>query len=504
MHPWSRSRAALLVAFGLVLTLQSGCELFFPKLFAPPDVILEWNLVALDANARDHTAMDVPADQLSATQGPPASARALAIVHVAMFDALNSIEQRYAEYLTNAPNAEGASVDAAVAQAAHDTLAALIPGGASFYTTALNETLARVPDGDAKTRGIAVGQAVAQAILTARENDPDFLYGTYVPTGLPGTHVADPTNPNQGFIGPDVGMLPPFGVEDITTYRAPIPPTIVSAEYTAAFNEVKALGVFRGGSTGDTVPTDDETYVIANYWSYNGSPQIGTPPRLYNQIARVIAIDRCNAVHENARLFALINLAMADGGISAWDSKYTYAYWRPIVGIREAATDGNADTEADTEWVALGGSRSNPFPLGDGFESNFSPPFPAYTSGHATFGAAMFKTLANFYQTDDISFSFMSQEWNGTTTDQFNRVRPAITRTYNSLSHAAAENAASRVYNGVHWRFDGSEGVRAGNAIADYIFNNLLRPQDGTGTMSVPDQDFETQIDEILTAAAAG
>jgi len=504
MHLRLRRHAVALAAFGLVLTLQSGCDLFFPKLFAPPDVILEWNLVALDANARDHTAPDVPADQLSETQGPPASARVLAIVHAAMFDALNSIEQRYAEYITTAPNADGASVDAAVAQAAHDTLAALIPGGASFYTTALNETLSRVPDGDAKTRGIAVGQAVAQAILTARENDPDFLYGTYTPTGAPGNHDTDPTNPNQNFIGPDVGMLPPFGVEDITTYRAPTPPEITSAEYTAAFNEVKALGEFRGGMTGDTVPTDDETYVIANYWSYNGSPEIGTPPRLYNQIARVVAIDRCNEVHENARLFALINLAMADGGISAWDSKYAYAYWRPIRGIREAATDGNDDTEADTEWVALGGSRSNPFPLGDGFESNFSPPFPAYTSGHATFGAAMFKTLANFYQTDDISFTFMSQEWNGTTTDQFNRVRPEITRTYNSLSHAAAENAASRVFNGVHWRYDGSEGVRAGNAIADYIFNNLLRPQDGTGTMAVADQDFETQIDEILTDAMGG
>ncbi len=505
MHPRLRRHAVALAAFGLVLTLQSGCDLFFPKLFAPPDVILEWNAVALEANARDHTAPDVPADQLSATQGPPASARALAIVHAAMFDALNSIEQRYAEYITTAPNADGASVDAAVAQAAHDTLAALIPDEADYFAEALAETLARVADGDAKTRGIAVGQAVAQAILTARENDPDFLYGTYTPTGVPGNHAPDPTNPSQGFIGPDVGMMPPFGVEDITTYRAPTPPELTSADYTAAFNEVRELGEFRGGTSGAMVPTDDETYVIANYWSYNGSPEIGTPPRLYNQIARVIAAQQCNEVHENARLFALINLAMADGGISAWDSKYNYAYWRPIVGIRQADTDGNDDTEADGDWIPLGGSRSNPFTVSaDEFESNFSPPFPAYTSGHATFGAAMFKTLANFYQTDAITFTFMSDEWNGSTLDQFGRLRPVLSRTYTSLSHAAAENAASRVFNGVHWRFDGSEGVRAGNAIADYIFNNLLRPQDGTGTTAVADQDFETQIDEILTDAMGG
>ncbi len=489
----------------VALTALTGC----PPVPVPGDpavdVILEWNAIALEANARDHTAMDVPADQLSDTQGPPASARALAIVHAAMYDAHNSIDMRYAPYLTQAPNAEGASVDAAVAQAAHDTLLALIPAEAVFYADSLQETLDRIPDGPSKTQGVAVGALVAAEILEARANDGEFLSGMYTPTGAPGNHVADPLNDDQGFIGPNVGSMPPFAVADITTFRAPPPPALESQEYAEAHEEVRILGVFRGGDSGETVPTDDETYVIANFWSYNGSPLIGTPPRLYNQMARVVAIQQENEVHENARLFALINLAMADGGISAWDSKYEYTYWRPIIGIREAASDGNPDTVTDATWVALGGSRSNPFMLeGGGLENNFSPPFPAYTSGHATFGAATFKTLANFYQSDEIAFTFMSDEWNGTTRDQFDRVRPIVMRSYDTLSQAAAENAASRVFNGVHWRFDGTEAVRAGNAIADEIFDSRLRPMDGESATSIPDADFASQIDQILIDAMDG
>ncbi|MCO6457078.1 MAG: phosphatase PAP2 family protein [Pirellulaceae bacterium] len=466
---------------------------------APPqDVILEWNAVALEANVLDHTGPDLPGDLLSDTQGPPASARVLAIVHAAMYDAYNSIDYRSSPYLLMVPNARGASPDAAVAKAAHDTLLALIPAGADMYDLALRRTLRRVPSGVRLQRGLWVGTKVAERILQLRAGDADFLGGTYTPSGLPGEHDVDPKNPTQSFISPEVGGMPPFAVPDITVFRAPQPPSLDSDEYTFAFHEVMTLGEFRGGDTGLAAPTDDESYVVANYWSYNGSPLIGTPPRLYNQIARVIAIQRRNKVHENARMFALLNLAMGDAGISAWDTKYTYDYWRPVLGIRRADEDGNDLTLADPTWCPLGASRSNPFPG----EGNFSPAFPAYTSGHATFGAAVFKSLANFYQTDNIQFTFVSDEWNGQTVDQFGRLRPLVSRTYNSLSEAAAENAASRVFNGVHWRFDGVEGMRAGNAIADYVYDNLLRPRTGPRRTSIPDADYETQIDAILTAAA--
>lgn len=492
--------SGVVAPFVLLTCLTSVVPAWGAKL----DVILEWNAVALQVNVIDHSGVDTPGNLLSDTQGPPASARVLALVHAAMFDAYNSIDRRYTPYLLQVPKAQSASADAAVAQAAHDVVVGLFPGNdaprptiRALVDAALQQTLSRVKSRSKKAKGIAVGAAVAQAILASRTGDAAFLGGTYTPTGAIGNHNVDPKNPGQSFISPDIGWLPPFGVASVVPYQAPTPPTFASLEYAMALEEVERLGEFRGGTTG-AVPTNDETYVIANYWSYNGSPWIGTPPRLYNQIARLIATKRKNKVHENARLFALLNIALGDAGISAWDSKYTYAYWRPILGIRNADIDGNSLTDLffDPTWCALGGSRSNPFPG----EQNFTPPFPAYTSGHATFGASVFKTLANFYQKDNISFTFISDEWNGTTLDQFNRMRPLVQRYYDSFSYAAAENAASRVFNGVHWRYDGSEGVRAGYGIANEVFDTLLRPTRGQAPTSIPDPDFEAQIAAILEA----
>ena len=487
MKPSSNQRFTILIALVVAGTAPAAA-----------DVILDWNAVALEANVLDHDGPDTPGDQLSDTQGPPASARVLAIVHAAMFDAYNSVEGRYTPYLAWVEAPPGASREAAVARAAHDTLLALVPSGAPIYADALDETLARIPDPQRAVDGASVGAKVASAILAEREADADFLGGSYTPTGEAGFHDVDPQNPQQSFISPEFGSVAPFAVADIEAYRAPRPPSIRSRAYARALRQVKRLGEFRGGDSGDFAPTDDATYVVANYWSYNGSPGTGTPPRLYNQIARVIALDRDNDVHANARLFALINLAMADGGISAWDSKYAYEYWRPILGIRNADLDGNRRTRGDPDWVPLGGSRSNPFPG----ERNFTPPFPAYTSGHATFGAAAFKMLANFYQTDRIGFEFVSEEWNGETVDQFGRIRPVVRRSYRRLSQAAAENAASRVFNGVHWSYDGVEGVRAGNAIADEIFDHWLRPIEEDGAFSIADAPFERQIDRILRKAS--
>ncbi len=480
------------------------------------DVILEWNAVALQVNVIDHNGRDTPGDELSDTQGPPASARVLALVHAAMFDAYNTIDPRYTPYLGQPiPNPPGASVDAAVAQAAHDVVIGLFPGNRAprpaireFVDDALHTTLSRVKRNSSRNKGRTVGKIVARKLLKTRRHDDLFLGGIYQPTGSPGDHDVDPFNPQQSFISPDIGGLSPFGVTSVLPYRAPAPPELSSAIYADAFAEVRDLGVFRGGGEGEPITTDDETYVIANYWSYNGSPGTGTPPRLYNQLVREIAIRAGNDVAENARLFALVNVALGDAGVSAWDSKYSFRYWRPVLGIQRADEDGNPNTDADEDWMPLGGSRSNPF---DG-EANFSPPFPAYTSGHATFGAAAFKVVANFYQGDTIPgvissddpLEFVSEEWNGITADQFNRVRPVVIRAYESLNCLAAENAASRVFNGVHWRFDGSEGVRAGYGIANEIFDNLLRPLDGGGANSIDDPDFESKINDVLVNTPTG
>jgi hypothetical protein len=479
-------------ALSVVLLLAIGTSV---PANGPVDVILEWNAVALEANAIDHTGPAGPADQLSVTQGPPGSARALAIVHAAMFDAYNSVDPRYTPYLMQVSWAKGASADAAVAQAAHDALTSLYPGGEDLFDEALAETLSRVPNGTAKTKGRLAGALIADVLVFLRSLDGADESGTYTPTGEPGTHDVDPLNPGQSFLGVGKGDVVPFAVPHLSLFRAPPPPTLDSPEYAFALNEVKSLGSFDSAER-----TFDET-VIAVYWCYDGSPLMGTPPRLYNQIAREIASQEENAVHQNARLFALLNIAMADAATSAWESKYTYVYWRPILGIRNAGdggpgdSDGNPDTVADPTWAPLGASRSNPFPG----ETNFTPPFPAYTSGHATIGAAAFKTLANFYQTDDIEFEFISEELNGMTLDQFGDTRPLIPRSFDSLSQAAAENAASRIFNGVHWRFDGIEGMRAGNGVANFIFNNWLRPRSGAKPKAIPNADFEAQIDAYLT-----
>lgn len=213
----------------------------------------------------------------------------------------------------------------------------------------------------------------------------------------------------------------------------------------------------------------------------DGTPGLGTPPRLYNQIIRTIAVDRANSVEQNARLLALTNLAMADAGIQAWETKYHYDFWRPVIGIRQGGADGNAATVADASWTPLGAPYSN----GGGTHLNFTPPFPAYASGHATFGAAAFEATADFYGTHRLGFSFVSDELNGVTTDNLGNVRPRIVRRFNSLNEAIAENAQSRIYPGIHWQFDATRGIAAGRAIADYVAANVLRPRYGPGESTV-------------------
>jgi hypothetical protein len=203
---------------------------------------------------------------------------------------------------------------------------------------------------------------------------------------------------------------------------------------------------------------------------------LGTPPRLYNQIARTIAIQEGNDVAENARLFALANVAQMDAGIAAWSSKYVDDFWRPILGIRGGDDDGNPLTISDPAWVPLGAPASNPRPG----ESNFTPPFPAYTSGHATFGAAAFQILQRFYGRDDIGFTFVSDELNGITRDADGSLRPLVARHFSSLSQAKEENGQSRIYLGIHWSFDKTEGIFMGNEVANYVYARSMRPRPGS------------------------
>ncbi len=465
--------AVLLVALSGCHTLVGPCQTLDP---AANSWILRWNKIAVDASGLDHTPVAEGEDRVFGHQlGPTRSSRAMAIVHIAIFDAVNAITGGYESY-TGVPAADpDTSILAAVAQAAHDTLVALFPSHAPAFDEALAEDLDSIHPGAPRDKGVALGQQVAAAILALRENDNSDLDEEYIFSDQPGFWRVDPINPGQQPLGDEWGQVTPFALLSSDQFRSPPPPAIDSAEYAAAYNEVKDIG--GDGVTTPTIRTEEQTH-IGLYWAYDGTPSLCAPPRLYNQIAVQLAGEQGVNVVELARLLALVNVSMADAGISCWESKYYYNYWRPVTGIREAdpATgpsglgDNNPDTAGDPTYVPLCAPASN---LAG---PNFTPPFPAYPSGHATFGGALFETLRNFFGTDDIAFTFVSDEFNGTTVDNEGNVRELLPRSFDSLSQAEAENGQSRIYLGIHWSFDKTAGIDMGRQIADHVYANYFQP----------------------------
>ena len=447
------------------------------------DPVLKWNEIALDAVVDDHSGTFGAPEQ----GGPTRTSRALAIAHIAVYDAVNAIVGGHEPYLPvglPAATRSRASVDAAVAQAAHDTLVVLYPKQKAVFQRELEKALKGVPAKHGRTEGIDVGGEAAANILMLRfdaigvptdgGDDPN-LPSPLPPVGSKiGVHQADPLNPGQGLLTPHWGDVAPFSMDDVLNFHAPAPPAPDSPDpvereyYALAYDEVMRLG--GDGLTTPTERTNEQTE-IGLFWAYDGSSGLGVPPRLYNQVARVIAKQEHNTVAENARLFALINIAQADAGIASWYSKYHYNYWRPVVAIRSGDEDGNELTAGDPTWMPLGAPASNESNGGN----DFTPPFPAYTSGHATFGAATFRTLEHLYGAG-YEFSLWSDELHGRTADSGGNHRNTAIRHFSSFAQAARENADSRIYLGIHWVFDADGGIAVGNNIADYAFDNLLRP----------------------------
>ena len=443
--------------------------------------VRRWNEIAINASGLDHTPVAPGESRVFGEQlGPARASRAMAIVHIAIFDSVNAIFGGYDSY-TDLPRAPfGTNLKAAIAQTAHDTLVALFPSQAQTFHDRLQEDLDTIPDSQGKTQGVTLGQAAAAAILTLRtadgSNHAEPIYGVdFIPSHLPGKWRQDPISLIPLALGAKWGTVTPFVLESGDQFRAPIPPALTSPEYTAAYNEVKQLG--GDGIVAPTIRTPEQTE-IGIYWAYDGTPSLCAPPRLYNQIAGQIAEQRRTNVVDLARLLALVNVAMADAGIAIWESKYFYQYWRPVTGIRESdagtgptgAGDGNPATIGAPTYSPLGAPASNLT------GPNFTPPFPAYPSGHAGFGGALFQILRRFYDTDRIRFTFVSDEFNGVTLDNQGNPRPLLPRSFTSLSQAEEENGQSRIYLGIHWSFDKTEGIAQGRRVADYVFKNVFEP----------------------------
>jgi membrane-associated phospholipid phosphatase len=400
------------------------------------DVVLDWNLV-LQQTLRNETTLP----------GPGWASRNAAIVHGAMYDALNAVlptGESFLQGLKDPPRI--IDPEAAVAGAAWWTLRKLYPGQKVQIDSALATALSSIPDGKAENNGVAFGKYVAKEYLALRKNDgASSGQGSYNPGKKPGDwQPTDPLHKNP--VTPKWGQVDPFMLLSSDHFEPPAIPALSSTEYTLAYLQVKSLGAIDS-----TTRTADQTE-IAVFWAYD-RPGLGTPVTLYNQIVFTVAEQEGNNLAENARLFALANFAMADAGIATWDAKYETDFWRPVTAIHEAGNDGNPLTTPDPTWA----------PLSDQL-NGITPAFPSYVSGHSAFGGAVFGVLQNFYGTDDITFTLTSDELVG------------ITREYDSFSEAAEENAHSRIYLGVHWLFDCTAGEQLGYSIADFVSSHFLRP----------------------------
>ena len=469
------------------------------------DPTLFWNAVALDAIKNDHTAPLEGENQ----RGPTMSSRAACLVHLAMHDAFFGVNgattipglTAAGLYLTSPPVFAGANSDetrsAAVSGAAVSVLTTLYSKQRKF----LEEKAAELAgENGTSDDAYAYGRRIAKDILATRKSDADLGKDEDYATS-PGRfrHREDPYDAAQMCAGAAYGEANTFAVTAWQLMQGP--PT--GAAYLADLNEVIKKGGVPGANA--TTRTADES-MAAHFWAYDGPMKIGTPPRLYNQILRTLANTMNHTKEQNARLFALVNCAMGDSGIHAWHYKYCYDLWRPVVGIREhdpstgpsAVGEVKIDSPADPYWSPLGSPRTNQAPA-----TRFTPAFPSYPSGHATFGAAAFEIMRLFYrdqktlsftdfQEDTIGFDFVSDEQDGKSMDSDGSVRTRHKRHFNSLAAAMLENSVSRIFLGVHWRFDGTSGktltqmlnpgntiggVPLGRAIAQNIFNNGMKQQ---------------------------
>jgi hypothetical protein len=451
-----------------------------------------WVLIAailsLSANARGDVVTDwndtlcTAAELVVSKHNPGVPTRAMAMMNGSIYDIFQAVDRTHQPFKVNT-SAPGASVDAAVSQAAYRVLSDMYPEVQATLDSTLATRLGAVPDGPAKTAGIDLGNYVAQHYIHSHQNDGWDLPDHYDPTIGPGHWSTDPMvaptiqkgwGADWGSVHPWAMPTPdhfdsvsPFKISDMNTQR-----------YTDAFNEVKAYG-----SRNSVVRTAQQTET-GLFWAYD-RPGTGAPPVLFIENMVEIGSAVGNTPADNARMFAMASVSLADAIIACWDTKYEVDLWRPITAIRDAANDGNPDTIADPTWEYLGAPGDDPNSTTD----DFTPPFPAYISGHATMGGAIFKSLELFYGTNDFSAADASigvdpvtGEYTLTSTEpgsgpprdnvRFTQVGGLGPGLENSPE---GENSMSRIYLGVHWRMDQEDGQALGRTVAEFVAGHYFQ-----------------------------
>jgi hypothetical protein len=389
--------------------------------------VIQWNRNLLSV-------VRIPGEQPATVH----ATRNFAIMHAAIYDAVNAIDGTHEPYLVHLKGVPpSTSQEAATDSAAHEILVALYPTLKQKLDAAFQMSLVPIPDGDDKAMGILVGQIVADQVLAVRSNDGanaqpiPYIFGTD-----PGNYQSTPPNfPTQPQFT-HWSRVTPFALDGASQFRPGPPPALTSDSYSNALNEIKSLGIANSPTA-----TADEA-LTGRFW--NGAIQ-----NYWNEIAQTASVANDLTTAENARLFALLNLSFADGVIAFYDAKYTYNLWRPVTAIRAADTDNNPETLADPNWLPEVGNTA---------------PDPSYPGAHAVISAVGAEVLIAFFKTDPFAFNVTSEVLQG------------VTRSFTSFSAAAEEATLSRIFAGQHFSFDLTNGHDLGQRVADFVVDNFLTP----------------------------
>jgi hypothetical protein len=413
----------------LICTQVNAWALNHNQPLVQEDVVLQWNRVLMET-------------VLTPGQHPATimQVRSYAMMHAAVYDAVNSIDGGHTPYLTDVPGSQNASIEAAAAQAAHDVMAGLYPTRVAVFDAELATSLQGIDEYRAQL-GIRVGQIVAERMLATRSNDgwtvtpPSFTLsatpGNWQPT--------PPANAAAAFT--HYPSVMPFAITSAYQFAPKPPPAITSAQYAADLNEVKEIG-----SAASLTRTADQTQV-ARLWA-----NVNTPTNfllVWNNVARTVSEARSLTTVEKARLFALTNIALHDALQTTFASKFQHGMWRPVTAIHRADEDGNAATTADPSWTSL----------------IAAPPYPSYAGNMAAIGTSQATILSLFFGRDDIAFQ---HTWAGV---------GGATRSYAGFNAMADEQERARVYGGIHFTFDNVAGQSVGRNVANYVFSNIMRPR---------------------------